>query len=176
MKGVLERDHGLALGKGACGLDRILHRLGAAVHEESALLVAPRRESVHPLGQRDIGLVGRHRETDVGEVVELLPHRGDHLGVAMTGVHHADATAEVDEPVAVGVGEHAVLSVHHRDRSGGWNAPGYGLRAAGGERLAIGAGNRGLELDGARHRATPGLGTGEPRLAEALGKVEGHCS
>ncbi len=78
VKAVLEADHRLPAGEGSRHLDGILHRLRAAVDEEGPLLVRPGRDPIEPLGQLDVRLVGGDREADVGEPVELLPHRRDH--------------------------------------------------------------------------------------------------
>ena len=110
-----------------------------------------RREPVEPLGQLDVGLVGGDREADVGEPVELVADRLDHARMAVAGVDHADAAAEVDQPVAVGVGEDGAFGVHHGDRGDGRHAARHGLGAAGQQGAALGAGDLGLQVDDAGH-------------------------
>ena len=52
------------------------------------------------------------------------PDRVHHPGMAVPGVHHADAAAEVDQSVPVGIGDHRSFSMHHGDRSHGRHPPG----------------------------------------------------
>ena len=151
MEAVLEAEDRLPAREVAGDLHRVLHRLGAAVDEERALLVGAGREPVEPLGQLDVRLVGGDGEADVGEPVELGAHRLDHAGMAVAGVDDADAAAEVDEAVAVRVRQHGAFGVHHRDRRHGRDAARHRLRAAGQERPAVGAGDLGLQANHARH-------------------------
>ena len=73
---------------------------GEAVDEQRLLLVPARRDPVHPLGQLDVRLVGRDRKADVGEPVELGPHRVHDGRVPVTGHRgwHGFATAPPNEP------------------------------------------------------------------------------
>ena len=111
----------------------------------------PGVSAVEPFGERDVGLVRGHREAHVCEPVELLADRLDHAGVPMTGVDDADAAAEVDEAVAVGVGQDGSLGVDDGDRRHGRDAFGDRLRAASHEGAAVGAGDLGLQMDDAGH-------------------------
>ena len=151
VESVLEAENRLSPGEVARHLHRVLDRLGAAVDEEGALLVGAGRHAVEPFGELDVGLVRGHRETHVGEPVELLADRLDHAGVPVTGVDHADAAAEVDEAVAVGVGQDGSLGVDDGDRRHGWDASGDRLRAASQEGAAVGAGDLGVQMDDAGH-------------------------
>ena len=47
--------------------------------------------------------------------------------MAVTGVDHADAAAEIDQPVAIGIGDDRALGVHHGDRGHGGHPPGHRL-------------------------------------------------
>ena len=87
----------------------------------------------------------------MGEPVELSPHGFDDAGVAMPGIHHADAAAEIDQPVAVGVGDDGALGVHDGDRRDGGHALRHRPRAAGEKRATVGTGDLGLEMNDAGH-------------------------
>ena len=152
MEAVLETDHRLPAGEVPGHLDRVLHRLGAAIKEERPFLVVPRRDPIESFRQLDVGLVGGYREADVGKPVELLPHRLDHSGMAVAGVDHTDSAPEVDQAVAIGIGEHRSVRVDHGDRGHRRHAPGHRLGPPGQQGTALGAGNLGLETDDARHR------------------------
>jgi hypothetical protein len=114
-------------------------------------LVRPGREPVEPLGQLDVGLVRRDREADVREPVELRPDRFDDAGVPVAGVDDADAAAEIDQAVAVGIGEHRAFRVHDGDGGDGGHALRHGLGAAREEGAAVGAGDLGLQVNDAGH-------------------------
>jgi hypothetical protein len=120
--------------------------------------VIPRGELVQPLGQLHVRLVGGDREAEVGIPVELIPDRLHHARVAVPGVHHADPAGEVDQPVAVGIGEHRPFGVYHRDRGYRGHATRHRLGPAGQERAAGGTGNLGPELDDAGHGRPRGMG------------------
>jgi len=80
VEGVLEADDGGPAGGIARHLDRVLDGLGAGVDEQGPLVVVARRDAVEPFGQRHVGLVGGDRKGRVGEPIELLTHRGHHVG------------------------------------------------------------------------------------------------
>ena len=70
------------------------------------------------------------------EAVELITYRIHHAGVTMAGIHDADAAAEIDQPVAVDVGDDRALRVRHRDRGDRGNAARHrGARRASSSRL-----------------------------------------
>ena len=73
-----------------------------------------------PLGKRDVRLVRNDREVGVGEALELLTRGGDDPRVRVADVETADAAGEVDEPVAVDVGERraACLCRNHGEERG----------------------------------------------------------
>ena len=101
----LERDDGLPLRVQARELDGVLDRLGAGVEERGARLAADRRERAEPLGELDVALVRDDREVGVQEALGLLGDRLDDARVVVADVRHADAADEVDERVAVDVGD-----------------------------------------------------------------------
>ena len=88
-------------------LDRVLDRLRAGVEERRLRRPGDRRPLEQPLGERDVELVRHDREVGVGEALELLLRGGDDLRVRVADVEAADAAGEVDEGVAVDVGERA---------------------------------------------------------------------
>ena len=101
----LERDHALAFRVEPRELDRVLHRLGARVEERASRLAADRRQHAEPFGELDVALVRNHRVVRVQEAVGLLGDRRDDAGMVVADVRHADAADEVDERVAVDVGD-----------------------------------------------------------------------
>ena len=115
MKCVLEAHHCLPAGEEPSRLDGILHPFGAAVDEKRALLMIPRRDRIQPLGQLDVRLVGRDREREMEIVIELVPNRGEHLGMPVPYIQSADSAGEIDQAVAIGVGNHRAFRMRHRD-------------------------------------------------------------
>ena len=111
MEPVLEAHDALAAGERAGGLHGVLDRLGAAVQQQRALLVIAGRDRVEPLGQGDVRLVAGDGKADVEVPVELVAHGLEHGGVPVPHVDDADAAAEIDELVAVDVGQHRTFGV-----------------------------------------------------------------
>ena len=149
MEAVLETDHCLPAGKEPRHLNRVLHRLGTAVEEEGLLFVGAGSNAIEPFGQLHVGLVGGNREADVGEPIELLPHRLHHARMPMAGVDHADSASKVDQPVAIGVGEDRSVRMHDRYGSHRGDPPRNGLAPPGQQGTAVGTGDLGLETDDA---------------------------
>ena len=112
----LERDHPGPAGVQARELDRVLDRLRARVEERRARLTADRRQRAEALGELDVGLVGDDRVVRVQEQGGLLRHRVDDRRVGVPGVDHADSAREVDEDVAVDVGDGRVVGPSREDR------------------------------------------------------------
>jgi hypothetical protein len=148
---VLKAHHSLPAGIMSRHFDCVFDGLGSAVHQKRPLRVTTGSDTVEPLGELDIGLVGSHWKAHMGKLVELALDRVDHLGVPVTRVHHADASAEVDEPVAVNVGQHRAFGMRHRHRSDGRHPAGDCLGAALEERATPGSGDFGLEMNDAGH-------------------------
>ena len=62
-------------------------------------------QRAEPLGELDVALVRDDREVGVQEAIDLLGDRLDDARVVVPDVRHADASDEVDERVAVDVGD-----------------------------------------------------------------------
>ena len=71
--------------------------------------------------------------------------------MTVPGVHHADAAAKVDQPVAVGIGDHRSFRVRHGDRRDGWHTLGNRPGASGEQGAALRTGNLGLKVNDAGH-------------------------
>ena len=116
MKAAVEGDDGRPPRVGARELDRVLHSLGARVEEGRPLLAADRYELEQALGQRDVVLVRDDREVGVRETLDLLLRRLDDARVRVADVQAADAAREVDERVAVDVGDRRAVRLLDHDR------------------------------------------------------------
>ena len=97
-------------------LDGVLDRLRAGVEERRLRGAAERRDREQPLGERDVDLVRDHREVGVEEARGLLLHGLDDMRVRVADVQAADAAREVDERVAVDVGEGRAAALGDDDR------------------------------------------------------------
>jgi hypothetical protein len=75
------------------------------------------RKLVETLGQLHIRLVGGYRKADVSKPIELLAYRLGYCRMAMTGIHHTDPTTEIDQPIAVRIGDDRAFGVDYGDRS-----------------------------------------------------------
>jgi hypothetical protein len=53
----------------------------------------------------------------VSKPVELLAHRLDHCRVTVPGIHHTDPATEIDQPIAVRIGDDRAFGVDYGDRS-----------------------------------------------------------
>ena len=73
-------------------------------------------EGAEPLGQRYRGLVGDDGEVGVEEPRCLLDDRLHDARMGVSGIHDADPAREVDEDVAVDVGDRRVLRALGEDR------------------------------------------------------------
>ncbi|MNQ55387.1 hypothetical protein D3C85_694810 [compost metagenome] len=131
MEAALEGDGAAAAGVGAGYLDGVLHRLGAGGEEEGTLGGRARHQGVELLGKLDIARVGGDLEAGVAELLELLAHGGDHLGVVVAGVEHGDAGGKVDVAVALHVPQLGVLGPVDEDRQQGADALYHGRFTAG---------------------------------------------
>ena len=113
-----EGDHAGAAGGEARELDRVLDGLRARVEERGFRGAGERRPREQPLGQRCVDLVRDNGEVGVGEALELLLCGGDDMRMGMADVEAADAAREVDEDVAVDVGEQRAARVGRDDGEG----------------------------------------------------------
>ena len=116
MESAFEADHGRPSRVAARELDGVLDGLGARVEERGLRRARERRERGQPLGVLDVDLVGDDREVGVEEARGLLLHRRDDAGVGVADVEAADAAREVDEAVAVDVGDGRAAPVGDHDR------------------------------------------------------------
>ena len=112
----LERDHALALRVQACELHGVLDRLGAGVEERAACLAADRRQRAEALRELDVALVRHDGEVGVQEAIGLLGDRLDDARVVVPDVRDTDAADEVDERVAVDVGDRRAARAVGDDR------------------------------------------------------------
>ena len=148
VEAVFEADHGGAAGVAAGDLDRVLDRLGAGVDEEGLLGEVAGGERVELLGELDVALVSGDLEAHVQEGVELAADGGDDARVAMADVDAADASAEVDEAVAVEIFKGRALGGADEDGGAGVDSARDGGGAAVEPGFGFGAGEFGLDLDG----------------------------
>ncbi len=135
----------------AGNLDRVLNRLGAAVHEDCLLRELARSGFVHALGEADVEFIGRNLHAGVQEAVELFFDRADHFVAPMASVRAPNAAREVQVAIAVNVLEPGVFGLGHIDGRAVGKAAGHGLRAALRKGLGLGARNGSAKLDGS-HR------------------------
>ena len=112
----LEADHRRTTGVGARELHCVLDRLRASVEERRLPRPAERREREQPLGDVDVDLVRDDGEVGVEEPRRLLLHRLDDVRVRVPDVEAADAAGEVDERVAVDVGQRRATRLLDDDR------------------------------------------------------------
>ena len=85
---------------------------------KNAAFAGPRKGAFasQPLGELDVRLVRDDGEVGVGEPRQLLGGGLDDAGVCVAGVEAADAAGEVDERVAVDVGERGAPALVRDDR------------------------------------------------------------
>jgi hypothetical protein len=128
-------------------LDRVLHRLCSAVQQKRSLGVISRRDPIKPLRQLDIGFVGRDGEAHVGKLLQLTLNRLYNRGVAVTGVDHPDATAEVDESVTIGISYDCAFGMDYSDGRDCRDSSRDSLRTSREQSSALGAGNLGRQMN-----------------------------
>ena len=117
-------------------LDRALDRLGARVGEEDARLLRERRDAGQALHELQVARLVEVGRGDVDEPLRLLLDRRDHLRVRVAGRAHRDARGEVEESVAVDVGDDEARAALGDERVGaGQGRAGDGL-VAGDDALA----------------------------------------
>ena len=116
MEAALERDHRGPLRVRARELDGVLDRFRAGVEERRLRRAAERRDGEQPLGERDVDLVRNDREVGVEEARGLLLHGLDDVRMRVADVQAADAAGEVEERVAVDVGQQCAASLCCDDR------------------------------------------------------------
>ena len=116
--------------RGARNLDCIFDGLGTGGQEDRLFRRVARRECIELFGQFNIGLIGRHLGTDMGEIVQLCSNGRFHGGVVVPGIGHCNTGGKIEVATALDVpdlgierlaGEHFV---HHAQatRNGGFAA------------------------------------------------------
>ena len=146
VEGAEECDHVLPLGVIAGQLERGFHRFGAGVAVVNLVRSRHGSDFRQPLRQRDHALVVEIRARHVDQFARLLLNRGHHIGMAMSGRGHGDAGGEIEEFVAVHIGDHDAAALLGHQRVGA----GVGRRnvflVARENALGIGAGQGGLDF------------------------------
>ena len=110
-----------------------------------------RRECAEPLGELDVRLVRDHGEVRVQEALGLGDDRLDHSWMVVADVHDPDSSDEVDERVAVDVGDRGAARFRGDNRAVDDEWTRDGLRFALQDRPCARARDLRLQLDRARH-------------------------
>src|SRR6266850_3204614 len=118
VKSVVETDDRRALGVSARDLDGVLHRLGAGRHQQRLFREIAGNQLVEPLRQSDVGLVGRHAEAGVNELLKLRPDALHYHGRAVPDVFTSDAPGKIDEAIAVHIFDYGAFSLGREHRCG----------------------------------------------------------
>jgi len=162
VEAALERNHRRALRVRARELDRVLDCFRARVEERCLRRAAERRDRDQPFGERHVRLVRDDREIRVEVLRGLLLDRFDDSRVRVADVQAADAAREVDERVAVDVGQRRAFTVLDHDRQEDRQRIGDDTRLSLEDRLRSRAWNAGFQLDrlGRRHRGEDTSATG----------------
>ncbi len=105
MESALEGDDSRTMRVIAGELDRPLDRLGPGVRQEDAGLLGERRDPRQPLHELEVARLVEVGRGDVDEPIRLLLDRGAHLRMGMPGRADGDAGGEVEEAVAVDIGD-----------------------------------------------------------------------
>ena len=121
-----KRDHGVALGRGARDLHRILDRFGPGGEEDCFVGAEAGRELVELLGKRDVMLVSHNLERGMREAFELVSNSCHHLWMTMAGIEDADATGEIDVAFALGVPKFGIFRLYREDFRGRAHAARHG--------------------------------------------------
>lgn len=111
VEAALEHDHVGSTRDLAHELHRALDGFGPGVGVEEPL-DAVGRDLVEARAELLEQRVPIHVHLRMDEATGLLPDRGDHVGMAMTGVHHADPAGEVEVLGAVGRGDDGARAGH----------------------------------------------------------------
>jgi hypothetical protein len=151
----LERDQRGPLRIEASELDRVLDRFRARVEERRLRGTVEGRDRDEPLGELDVVLVRNDREVGVEESRCLFLHRFDHARMRVPDVQAADAAREVDERVAVDVGEERPVPFGDGDRQDELERVGDDLCLARGDLARARPRNGGLQADRANRGHEP---------------------
>ena len=104
VEGVLECDDPLPAGRDARDLHRVLDRLRAAVREHALrgkCRIAAWVNAIELLRQAHIRLIRDDLRRHVRVALELLAHRGGHVGMLVTEVERADPGDEIEVTLAL---------------------------------------------------------------------------
>ena len=114
----VERQHRRPPGGPPRDLDRVFDRLRARVEQRRLADAGNRRDLAQLARQRHVRLVGRDHEAAVLQALELRARRLDHARGRVPAVHAPDATGQIQEHVAVDVGESGSLAAARKRRRG----------------------------------------------------------
>ncbi len=135
-----------------CQLDGVLDRLRTCVEECAPRLTGDGCQPTQPFGNFDVQLIGDDGEIGVQKAVGLVVDRLHDPWMAVSDVQNADASDEVDEPVAVDVRERGALRFGRDDGRVYEQWPRHGLPLSLDDRARSRAGNLRLQLDNPGHR------------------------
>ena len=102
----------------ARNLDGVLDRLGTRGQEQALLVARNRGNGIELLGEFDERRIGRYREAGMGEGIKLLLHPLHHGRMAMAGIEHRDAAAEIDIAAALDIPQFGILGARRDHWSG----------------------------------------------------------
>ena len=146
---VFKGDDAGTLGVGARDLHGVLDRLCATIYEDRFLRELSGSHFIHAFREADVTLVRRDLHAGVEEFVDLVFYSFDDRFLAMADVEASDAAGEIEVAIAIDVFEPRVFGLGDVDRCAVRKSAGHGLGAAGRERAGFGAGDCGVDTDGA---------------------------
>lgn len=157
--GVLQHGDTGAPGVLAGDLHRVLDRLGTRVHEHGLLGEVSGRVLGEQLGDPHVFFVRCDGEQGVGDLAQLSGGGLDDGRRRVTDRGHADARAQVDELIAVGIDQNGAVGPLDVDRQCRSDAHGHHGQASLVQRNALGAGDRrdDLALLGDGERGSEGV-------------------
>ena len=167
MEAAAEGDHPRPLGMGTGDLDGVLHRFGPGGQQQRLVGLPIADQGVEAAGQFQVGLVGHHLETGVGDLPDLAADGLHHPRVIVADVEHADAADEIEVAATIHVPDFAALGAGHHDGVGGDDAAGNALFAITQQTFGgFGSGIHAAILQaGARVPAYAGRGVGNAEVA-----------
>src|SRR5580658_8381696 len=147
MKSIFDRDNRGTTSESARDLHRVFYRFCSAVDQKSLFRKFARRELVQLLRHLHIAFVASHLKAEMEKGIELGTKGAKHARITVANVQAADATAQIDEAVAVYILENRAFHVADKKWGGGVDPTRDGLRPAGRQRTRIGSRNFCLESD-----------------------------
>ena len=136
MEGTGKCDHGGTPGRGARDLDGVFCRFGPGGKEYGLGFATKGCKRVQPLGEFDIGFVGRDLKRGMGIEAKLFFNSSQDFWMTMAGIEYRNAAREIDISPALDVPQLRVIGLCGKDRIGGRHATGHGPLAAG-EKFSI---------------------------------------